>query len=515
MLAVWAVVLSGAAALYIFLCTLLHLTQDKNEPRMVETTIPFLSPILGMAARKGDFYPYMRKKYKLPIYTLRMPGTKLYIINSTALLSVVQRQHRTLSFKPIEAKGARDMLGCSDTADKIVSLDPTKDGSYLMTFNKFIHPALAPGIHLDAMNKISVRRISEIIGELQAKAPKKMKLFEWTRHSMLLVSTDSFFGPRNPFRDPALEEAWYRFEPSIIIFLLGLFPSILASDALKAREQMAEAIERYLLSGAPHDPDTSELIRARLAQNNSFSMPIKDQARFEVGSTFGILGNTIPSSFWILFHIYSDPSVFFEIRDEVSKLVTTTVSGDGVTTHSIDAAAVRTSCPILLSTLREVFRYHGVGISPRMVMEDHLLDGKYLLKKGNTVMIPGRVQHMDDSIWGPDVSTFNHRRFVTTDAEYQRASPIAFRGFGGGTTLCPGRHFASTEILVFAALMVMRFDVRPVGGKLWVQPTVDKSPMAAAVPVPDGDIEVEVELRGPKEQEWRVSFSCSGAGVEL
>ncbi|KAM7215317.1 cholesterol 7-alpha-monooxygenase [Rhypophila decipiens] len=481
---------------------------------MVETTIPFLSPILGMATRKGDFYPCLRKKYKLPIYTLRMPGSKLYVINSTALLSLVQRQYRTLSFTPIEAKAARDLMGCSDTASKIINLDPTKYGSYLMSFAKAIHPALALSIHLDAMNRVSVQRISDVFDELQATAPKKVNLFEWASHSMLLVSTDAVFGSRNPFRASALEEAWYKFEPSIIIFMLRLFPSILASDALKAREQIVSAIERYLTSGAPDDPDTSELVPARLAHNNSFSIPIKDQARFEMGNIFSILGNTLPSSFWILFHVYLDPSLLSDIRDEVSKLVTTTLSSDGVATHTIDAAAVKTGCPILISTLREVFRYHGVGTSPRVVMEDHLLDGKYLLKKGNTVMIPGRVQHMDHSIWGQDVSTFNHRRFVTTDDAYQRPSPVAFCGFGGGTTLCPGRHFASTEILVFAALMVMRFDVRPSGGKPWIQPTVYKSPMAAAIPVPDADIEVEVELKGPKEQEWRVSFSGSGSALE-
>lgn len=444
-----------------------------------------------------------------------MPGSKLYVINSTALIPVVQRQYRTIAFTPIESKAARGVMGCSDTADKIINIDQTKDGAYLMSFAKAIHPAMAPGVHLDAMNRVSVQRIAELLDNLQYTAPRKLNLFEWTRHSILRVTTDAVFGSRNPFRDPSLERAWYQFEPSIIIFMIGLFPSILARDAIKARERMVAALEGYLASDAPNDPDTSELIRARLAHNNSFSIPVNDQARFEVGNIFASLGNTLPSSFWMLFHIYSDPPVLSEIREELSKTVTTTTTSSGATMHTIDAAAVKTSCPILLSTLREVFRYHGVGVSARVVLEDHLLDGKYLLKKGNTVMIPGRVQHTERSIWGPDVSTFYHRRFVKTDAAYQRPTPVAFRGFGGGTILCPGRHFASTEILVFAALMVLRFDVRPSGGKAWVEPTVDKSPMAAAIPMPDADIEVEVELRGPKDQEWRVEFSGSETAMEL
>ncbi|KAM7197953.1 Cytochrome P450 [Naviculisporaceae sp. PSN 640] len=511
-----AIAVGGALTAYLLLRALLYVTQDKREPPMVEATIPFVSPILGMGSKKAAFYTSMHDKYQLPIYTLRMPGAKLYVVNSTALITVVQRHHRTIAFPPIAAQSARDAMACSDTATRIISLDPTKDEAYMMTFAKAMHLSLAPGPHLDAMNRISVQGIAELLDKLQEATPRKIKLFEWTRHSILRVTTDSVFGSRNLFRDPSIEQAWYTFEPSILIFMIGLVPSIFAREAIKAREKLVSALERYLASSAPNDPDTSELIRARLAHNNSFSIPLNDQARFELGNIFALLGNTLPSSFWLLYHIFSDPNILSEVRDEVSKIVSSTTSSNSrAPIHTIDAAKVMSSCPILLSTLREVFRYHGIGVSARVVLEDHLLDGKYLLKKGNTVMIPSRVQHFDASIWGPDVSRFNHRRFVKTDPGHRRSNPVAFRGFGGGTNLCPGRHFASTEILAFAALMVMRFDMRPSGGKKWVEPSVDKSPLHGVIPTPDTDIEVEVELRGPRERTWRVEFSGSEKAMEL
>lgn len=45
---------------YIFLRALLHLTHDAREPKAVENAIPFISPILSMAAKKADFYNQMR-----------------------------------------------------------------------------------------------------------------------------------------------------------------------------------------------------------------------------------------------------------------------------------------------------------------------------------------------------------------------------------------------------------------------------------------------------------------------
>lgn len=43
----FATVLCGAVAAYVFLWSLLHLTHGKDEPPMVSTSVPFVSPILG------------------------------------------------------------------------------------------------------------------------------------------------------------------------------------------------------------------------------------------------------------------------------------------------------------------------------------------------------------------------------------------------------------------------------------------------------------------------------------
>lgn len=52
--------LGGIAATYIFLLALLRFTQDSKEPQAVLTTVPFVSPILGMVRWSKDFYSHMR-----------------------------------------------------------------------------------------------------------------------------------------------------------------------------------------------------------------------------------------------------------------------------------------------------------------------------------------------------------------------------------------------------------------------------------------------------------------------
>ena len=94
-----------------------------------------------------------------------------------------------------------------------------------------------------------------------------------------------------------------------------------------------------------------------------------------------------------------------------------------------------------------------------------------------------RIIPKDPSLWGPDVEEFNPRCFMK-DSEAQRSGSTAkertssacFRAFGGGTTLCPGRHFATNKILALTAMFVLRFDMAPSAGT-WSMPTANNSNM--------------------------------------
>lgn len=52
--------LMGAAATYAFLWALAYLNQDSREPTPIGGTIPFLSPLVGLATEKESYYVRMR-----------------------------------------------------------------------------------------------------------------------------------------------------------------------------------------------------------------------------------------------------------------------------------------------------------------------------------------------------------------------------------------------------------------------------------------------------------------------
>lgn len=53
-------VLGGIVCFYVFLRLLLHFTQDATEPPVIETSIPFISPILGMIQEKSWYHIRLR-----------------------------------------------------------------------------------------------------------------------------------------------------------------------------------------------------------------------------------------------------------------------------------------------------------------------------------------------------------------------------------------------------------------------------------------------------------------------
>ncbi|VUC35731.1 unnamed protein product [Clonostachys rosea] len=507
-------VIGCAGATYLFFSALLHFTQDNKEPPLLETSVPFISPVFGLVSGTSKYFIKLslylqpnRDKYKLPIYTLRVPGQRLYVINSLSLIQPVQRQIKTIAFAPIEAQAAKGVMGVGPAGNAIIGSDQMfEDDSYLSTFVPSTHPALSPGPGLDSINGDASNFLAKSLADCSAGGPKRVELFAFVRRQLFLATTEAIYGPKNPLRDPGLEQAWYDFEIGIMAHMLNAWPSLLARKSLHAREKLLiPAFEKYFAANS--HLEGSLLAQCRYNHNTGHGLRGRDLAATEVGQMVASLTNTLPSAFWLVYRIFSDSVVLNECRAEVEKLVKIE-NGQ----RTVDLAQVRLSCPTLLSTWQETLRYEHIGIAARVVMKDVMLDNTYLLKKGATVMTAAPVQHSDPSLWGSTVGEFDHRRFIPRPG-VKRTSPAAFRSFGGGTVLCPGRHFASTEAMVLVALMLLRFDVKPataIGN--WEEPRKN-FPMTSSIPTPKDEVWVDIV---PKDKHgWRVDFSATSKGVDM
>lgn len=268
--------------------------------------------------------------------------------------------------------------------------------------------------------------------------------------------------------------------------MAGFMPSLLARQSIRAREDLVKAFEQYYDGFAMKDPETSTYVKHRHDLFSQSGLSKDDIAKTDASSTIALLSNTIPATFWLLYHILSDDVILRDCRKELAAALQ---KDDDP--HSLDPTTMERSCPTLVSTYYEMLRTHGMGVSVRQVLQDQLIDEQYLLKQGALVMIPTGVQHTDQSAWGESVNEFDHLRFLRGSGRKKGWNSTAFRGFGGGSNLCPGRYFATSAVLQFVANAILNLDVQPSSG-LWVLPSVKHSSLSTSINQPDTDVVIEI-----------------------
>ena len=280
------------------------------------------------------------------------------------------------------------------------------------------------------------------------------------------------------------------------MLLVNLLPILTANRAYRGRELVAKAFTSYFVEG--HWTQGSGLVQASRYANCLRSLSNEDQARFELTTCIGLLVNTVPAVLWMLFHILTDSELLRKLRAELSAAEPFESSGNErkCTESSLPITTLENSCPLLKSTLQEVLRCYSTSLSARFVTKDTILGGKYLLKAGSLLQIPAAVLHKDPRSWGPKATTFDAARFCPSadDIHSPPRLSAASRAFGGGSTLCPGRRFAMSEIMIFVSMFILQFDAKPTDGS-WMVPMPHSANMTNSVMPPPKGMRVKITRR--------------------
>lgn len=270
-------------------------------------------------------------------------------------------------------------------------------------------------------------------------------------------------------------------------------PWLTARKAWQGRKKVAKTIYKYVQMGGQEQG--SELTKVRFATTLESGVTLEEYAQIEVPMMIAFLSNTVPATFWTLFDLYSRPQLLEELRDEV-KSNALSIATNG--THRIEIGALRDSCPLLFSTFQEILRTRTTSSPSRIVTKDTLLADKYLLKAGSLVTMPASQIGRRPEVWGETATVFDPRRFVKagpsrSQGEKEARRTGAFMTFGISPTICPGRHFACSEILGMVAMIILRYDIVPVGG--WVEPKELVNSMVSIMRPVKSEFPVNIEPR--------------------
>lgn len=537
------------ALLVLTLYTLLYHLQTRprhpNEPPILPSRLPFVGPLLGMALQGGRYLKRLGLAHSgrgLPVFTLPVPFSRLYIVTSPSLAAAVQRASRTLDFAPLVPDITRRVLGLDARTVAIVrdrvgekQSSTTAPGSgggggggggFLAEVRELVYGSLGPGGgRLEALSLAAARELAAevhgyVVGSSPALLPGEEEgmvvvpdLLVWVRHFVAQGTGRLLYGERNPLAaDAELEDAFWDFDHGLGGLLAGVLPWLTARRAYRGREKLVAAFEDWIRAGRGEGDDVPDIIRERLRIAREHGFTTDAAARSEVSFLFAGIVNTATTTFWTALQVFARRELLAEVRREVGRCGEK--GGEGELRLSLER--LKTACPTLLAVVRECLRLGSDNYSVRLVKTDtELGDGQYMLKAGSVVQIAGGVIHADREIWGDNAAVFDHTRFLkmqkTTENGHSvegkespqiqqtppgGVHPAAFRAFGGGKTLCPGRHFAINEILAFVAVIVLTFDIEAADGtgKIII-PNKDDGVLPVHILEPIAPVRVGVKVR--------------------
>ena len=164
----------------------------------------------------------------------------------------------------------------------------------------------------------------------------------------------------------------------------------------------------------------------------------------------------------------------------------------------VDIEYLSTKTPKLNAFYWEALRYASGAASVRKVVESVEIGGRTLYKDA-MVMLPVRPYHMSPDIFGDDCDEFVFDRFLRDGSEPGKPNPgvRSVRAFGGGSTLCPGRHFATNEIFSAVVMILNTFDISLVDPSRPLVVPREKGSSVSTLP-PSEEVMVYIKLKEAK-----------------
>ena len=345
-------------------------------------------------------------------------------------------------------------------------------------------------------------------------------LFPLLRNFVGDIATRVLFGHNFVDNNPNIMSDLWEMDRQFNLFMVGLptwFPGM--SGPSQARERLLsaigehhEALFKYLDGEDPGAKwsdmsDVSSVIADRAKEFRAAGSSPRGWSTGNGAILWAMNINANPVTFWMTWYVFSNPSLLQEIRAEIAPYVRFCQAPDnGLPIKEqpkldIDLASLWNKCPLLKGAFFETMRLEAASMSYKMIEEDFvvyedardaMLLGKkepesWLFKKGELICLPHGV-HQSDEKYFHDPQRFDPRRFWARDGHVEKGqnghldadangeSDIkveykTMKVWGGGKQMCKGKTFAEREVILFAAAIIMQWDIVPVGdGGKWVHP---------------------------------------------
>lgn len=100
-------------------------------------------------------------------------------------------------------------MGVSKRALVIMGRDPIEDHGFVHQITLETTKGLAPGPNLDDLNTKAVHILHTSLDKIsKSQGPVTVEMFQWASLEIMMATTTSVYGARNPFRNSAVRTAY-------------------------------------------------------------------------------------------------------------------------------------------------------------------------------------------------------------------------------------------------------------------------------------------------------------------
>ncbi|RYP18842.1 hypothetical protein DL765_003722 [Monosporascus sp. GIB2] len=409
-------------------------------------------PQLFSAIRMAYSLQPVRRHFKNTTepFALTVLGITFYVVTQARHSAEVYKSTETLSFEDF-VQGLMRTNGNNDDVIKVMysplAIDktgfPNPQGESLGVLAQKMHIyQLHPGERLSVLQQrvqvwinshLNLNALHDacMYATSRGQGHIELPLYQWCSDYFIRLGQHVYFGEILDQIDHSLPAAFLEFD-ELIWKMLYQYPSFLSHDMSRPRSQIIASLKRYFrVPRSQRHDGAAWLINAMEDEAKSLGIDDDNLAVLMFHLYFAINTNTRKTVFWVLTYLIHNPCLLAAYREETEPAFS---GHDLVNPIYIQDAA---NCPQVDAIWHETLRLSGWSASVRLVNQDTVIGGK-LMGKGNRVLVPHRLLHFDESVFGENVHAFRPERWRKGNLV---RSP-SWRPFGGGKTMCSGRFLA-------------------------------------------------------------------------
>ena len=456
-----------------------------NEPPLVPSYLPYLGSALSFSRNPTAFLTSCRARYG-DVFTLHLAGRRMTFLCDPLSYPALFR-HRGLVFAQVAGRIAQSVFdqGKASVEDEAVS--------------KAVHSHYVQYLSGEGLEQLTSATDVQLRAWMRQDRERRGGAVEgWHSVPLYRYMTDLAFdaGVKTMFGEgvdtQTLKPLFYAFDAAFPLFVGGA-PTFLLSKAKAARLRL----NSFLGSLGPH-PREAAIIGARrdLFAASPAYRPY-DVGATQTGMLWASVANTVPAAFWTVAYLLCDEGAMGRVREEVDRVVPyhpLWEEGEGVRwsrelcaqlklTDSAVSEALRLSTGSMV--LREATAATTLTLASGQTVS---------LRAGDGISVYPALTHLDARVFA-EPQRYRVDRFVDapTPTLQDQKVPMAFMPFGGGVSLCPGRHWARNEIVMLVALLLQHVEWK-VEGTAQVPP-MDYSRVGIGVYQPRGELQVSLRYK--------------------